>query len=268
MSARPDPAICAVCQKVIPPRTVPNSPGWAPDSWCHGCGRYICFACHALARPAPPADRTWAIPCGPHPFEIHLPVGGLPVVAPAPGPAPLCAADIVTVAFTEEDWREMQEQARLAEIGGVSRVRAAGDDRRGTLTMDQCTGMLGHWALSMWAFGSAEPWREQRRAANAHPLEGDGGVDLVIRGRKTDVKTSEMRGPQDPLRYHLVVPPAERHADRVYVLALHPPGSYTVLLIGGVKEQSLPREPEAAGTFKGKYVLPATRLRPLRKETP
>jgi hypothetical protein len=63
-------AACALCRREI------VSPGWARDSWCGGCQRYICFGCH----------NGQVVPRGPHSFDVHAPGTIVPVQVPPPRP--------------------------------------------------------------------------------------------------------------------------------------------------------------------------------------
>lgn len=152
--------------------------------------------------------------------------------------------------------------ARRACLGGRSHVRAA--DRGRSLALDQLVGQVGAMALSLWWYGSIEPYVAARRAADADPWRGDGGSDLP--GLAVDVKASLMRGSPDPWSYRLAVRPAERHPGHVYVLGLVPPpgegGPVACNLMGWARDADL-GPPEADGVFAGACVVPAARLRPM-----
>jgi hypothetical protein len=169
---------------------------------------------------------------------------------------------IIKQYFTPIDYKEIAENAHFAEIGGKSCIRTK-EDRKNNLSLDQLNGMFGHWALSMWATGSANLWREQRIKANKTPTKGDGGIDLIIEGVTYDVKTSGMRGSSDPLRYNLPLRPRERHEEVCYVLALHPTDANYVWLVGKALEKDFPKTVSETGIFKGAFVIPACKLTPM-----
>lgn len=152
--------------------------------------------------------------------------------------------------------------AEQAAVGGVSHIR--GEDRKSTLRDDQCVGQLGEAALSRYLSGNSVLYALTRTARNLTPRQGDDGGDL--RGTNIDVKCSVMRYAPDPLKYRLLVRPAELHAETVYVLALVAPDwlrSREVTLVGWATRADLPATPAHDGPFRGAYVLPAQQLHPL-----
>lgn len=150
--------------------------------------------------------------------------------------------------------------AKAACIGGQSSVR--GDDRAEKLLEDQTVGQLGQMALAVWKDGHIGEYLMQRAAANAYPTQGDGGADLI--GSNIDVKSSLMRGSDDPMQYRLAVRPAEMHDGWVYVLACVPQQMDAVHLVGWATSTDLQlRPPESEGVFAGARTLFADELRPL-----
>lgn len=174
---------------------------------------------------------------------------------------------IIVVPFTDAQVRAVEENAKAASLGGMSNIRES-DDRKRALWEDQLAGQLGEAAGSIYTYGSIEPYQRVRDIRNANPHAGDDGCD--IEGKPIDVKTSNMRGPADPLSYRLCVRPRERKPNWWYMLALVPPGFDDlryVLLMGFVSTGELPTEPEKEGVLKGAYVLRASQLRPLPLKT-
>lgn len=157
----------------------------------------------------------------------------------------------------------IKSNARKAEIGGMSHVRK-GDDRALNLEDDQVIGQIGNLALSLYFTGDNRLYKIARYVANRNPLVGDHGEDLI--GSNLDVKASLMRRSQDPMTYHLLVRPWERHEDWTYILALVEPvvdGATDVHLVGWASDNMLPDEPSMDNRFKGAYCMKATDLVPL-----
>lgn len=168
----------------------------------------------------------------------------------------------VRIQVQESMLRLAQEQGRLAQIGGASSVFPDHEERMDRIAEDQVVGQLGQMALAIWKDGHLGAYHEQRSLANASPLKGDGGSDLV--GANVDVKASLMRGSTDPMRYRLAVRPREMHGGWVYVLALVEPLMTAVSLVGWATSDDLAsRGVEADGPFSGARCIPAGELRPL-----
>lgn len=172
-------------------------------------------------------------------------------------------SQLIKQPFTPEEYIEIVNNAKLAEIGGKSYIRSK-EDRLTNLSEDQLTGMLGHWAFCKWATGSSDLWRKQRAEINKTPTKGDGGIDIVIEDIPFDIKTSAMRGSNDPLRYNLPIRPSERHKGVCYILALYPLKASYVWLVGMAVEKDFPKKVQKEGIFKGAYVIPAKNLSPLK----
>lgn len=167
----------------------------------------------------------------------------------------------IEIPVSEGMLRTAQRLGRAACIGGRSSVRDA-EDRMDALEQDQIVGQLGQMALSLWKDGHLGEYLIQRAVANADPLRGDGGSDLV--GSNVDVKASLMRSSDDPLSYRLPVRPAELHDGWVYVLALVDPMMTRVWLVGWATSEDLEGvRPAIDGPFLGARCIPAVRLRPL-----
>jgi hypothetical protein len=150
--------------------------------------------------------------------------------------------------------------AKAACLGGQSSIRAG--DRMEKLLEDQTVGQLGQMALAVWKDGHIGEYLMQRAAANNYPTHGDGGADLI--GSNIDVKTSLMRGSDDPMQYRLAVRPAEMHDGWVYMLAVVPQQMDAVHLVGWATSTDMQaRPPEDAGHFMGARTLFADELRPL-----
>jgi len=160
-------------------------------------------------------------------------------------------------------------QAKLAEIGGQSHVRKS-KDRQGILKVDQIVGQFGQYALSIYLFGRPDQYYTQRMVANLHPEVGDQGQDIV--GLNVDCKTSLMRNSKNPMDYHLLVRPKEKHPGWCYFHALvlpngesslDPKKNLLIRLTGWANENELPKAPETDGIFKGAYKLEVAKLNPL-----
>lgn len=173
---------------------------------------------------------------------------------------------MVTIHLTLEQTRLCWENARKASIGGTSRIRQS-KDRKERLFEDQLVGQVGNCAGSVWWHGSDHDYRVTRDRANENPLQGDGGSDLT--GLNVDFKTSLMRRSKNPLDYKLLVRPAERHSDWIYLLLLVPTievekikadSGLDVVLVGWLGDDELPEEPEGGGIFEGAYLVPAGKL--------
>lgn len=158
--------------------------------------------------------------------------------------------------------------AQAACLGGRSNIRPEGE-REESLLIDQMVGLIGNWTLSVWRDGDARAYMDSRHAQNRAPSVGDGGFDLPR--CSIDVKTSMMRGGQDPADYRLAVRPRERHEGWVYALCLVRPFTLeslkqsprvTALLMGWITDDSLPEFPEDYGPFAGAYTVPAKDLYP------
>lgn len=176
--------------------------------------------------------------------------------------------DIITVRLGKASLRLIEKHARLAEMGGVSRVRPDRQDRVDSLKTDQLVGQIGQYAGSKWMTGSAEPYRLSRWVANQNPDRGDGGSDIL--GSNIDFKASLVRrSDRSLLQYNLPVRPHERHGGWIYVLVLvtdlQPQVSAVANLMGWVMDEDLPEQPNANGVFRGAYVVPAKNLKPLPK---
>lgn len=154
------------------------------------------------------------------------------------------------------------DMAKKACIGGSSAVRQ--EDRSARLLEDQIIGQMGQMALSLYWFGTPQPYLDARAYANAHPTEGDGGSDIL--DMNLDVKTSLMRASDDPFSYRMLVRPRERHEGNVYILALIPKllkVDTQVNLVGWVADHELPKNPATMGQFAGAYLVTADQLHPL-----
>lgn len=163
---------------------------------------------------------------------------------------------------TELEQAHVFLNAKKAVLNGRSAVRQA--NRKELCLLDQIVGQVGNYAASIWLDGNGDTYRRARRIANANPYSGDDGDDLPPYG--IDVKTSLMRRQQNPLAYHLLVRPNERHFGIVYILALavEKKNGWSVILVGCCYEEELPAFPEFENpAFKGAYAVPAKYLSPL-----
>lgn len=172
----------------------------------------------------------------------------------------LTLTDVVTLPLSAADVAVARRHTTHSSFGGRSAVRP---ERGDTCVADNLVGHLGQIALHWYLYGSLERYELGRWLQNQFPTTGDGGSDVP--GLRLDVKTSLMRTQQPLLRHRLLVRPAERHPDTVYVLALVTKVEQLPLvhLVGWARDSMLPAEPAPTGVFQGAYVLPATELHPL-----
>lgn len=153
--------------------------------------------------------------------------------------------------------------------GGKSHIRDV-EDRKQNLGIDQIVGQLGEYTLSLYLFGTAERYYIQRLSAGINPTLGDLGQDIL--GLNVDCKSSLMRGSENPLEYHLIVRPKERHDNWCYFKALvKPNGERSILttqpilvyLVGWARDSQLPAQTDSSGPLAGAYTIKAYDLNPL-----
>jgi len=172
--------------------------------------------------------------------------------------------DVIEYVLPEEDYKRVQSNAKLAAIGGVSRIRDK-DSRRKNLHEDQLVGQISTYAGSVVLTGSAEGYYQARDIANANPYEGDGGVDIIGLDN-IDIKGSLMRASSDPLDYRLLVRPKERHDQWIYILAMVPKSRpYKTYLVGWAYDKDLPDKPNKSGIFEGAFVIRGGNLRKMEQ---
>jgi hypothetical protein len=169
--------------------------------------------------------------------------------------------DIITYTVESEFMNLIISNAKKAEIGGYSQFRKS-SDRNSTLGEDQLVGQISTYCASMVLTGSYDGYIKAREKANANPLSGDGGID-IIGIDNVDIKGSLMRYSNNPLNYRLLVRPRERHKNWIYVLGLVPKERpYKCHLVGWVNDSDLPQN-TYNGSIKslhGAYVVEADRL--------
>ena len=179
----------------------------------------------------------------------------------------MTAKQLITFTLNRDTLLMIHEDALKCSLGGSSQVR--GSDRKDKLLEDQMCGLIGNYALAIWRDDDDRSYRDSRHNQNMFASQGDGGYDLPR--VRFDIKTSMMRGSNEPLRYNLAVRPRERHAGWVYGLALIEHFSMdslkenpqvTVHLVGWATDDELPDAPNGAGVFSGAYTLPAMNLHP------
>lgn len=178
----------------------------------------------------------------------------------------LCDKDIIEIIVPTSDQKKVIENAKKAEIGGVSRIRSAAD-RKNKLSEDQLVGQISTYAGSVYLTGNPDGYWKARDIANANPHKGDGGVDIIGLDN-VDIKGSLMRYSKDPLEYRLLVRPKERHQGWIYVLAMVPKSRpYTAHLVGWAKDKDLPKEvyDGSISSLKGAYCINGRNLRAMNK---
>jgi hypothetical protein len=147
--------------------------------------------------------------------------------------------DIITHTVESEFVDLVISNAKKAEIGGRSQFRNS-SNRNTNLAEDQLVGQISTYCASVVLTGSSEGYIKAREKANANPLIGDGGID-IIGLNNIDVKGSLMRYSNNPLNYRLLVRPRERHTNWIYVLGLVPKSRpYQCHLVGWINDSNLP----------------------------
>lgn len=173
----------------------------------------------------------------------------------------LTSEDIITHIVSSKDTDLIINNAKLAEIGGRSQIRSQ-TQRSTNLAEDQLVGQISTYCASMVLTGSPEGYIKAREKANADPLSGDGGID-IIGLNNIDIKGSLMRYSDNPLNYRLLVRPKERHKNWIYVLGLVPKERpYKCHLVGWMQDSALPSS-TYNGPIKslhGAYVVEANKL--------
>lgn len=156
----------------------------------------------------------------------------------------------------------IQSNARASSINGVSRIREGGE-RGLNLSEDAMIGQIGACVGSLWLTGSPTPYMTARWYANLMPSLGDKGSDLPA--LNVDFKTSLMRKSQNPMDYHLLVRPHERHKGVVYVHVLVDGvlENIKAYITGWATEDMLPDQTVLSGPLKGAYRLAVSELNPV-----
>jgi hypothetical protein len=136
----------------------------------------------------------------------------------------VCSGDILSVELSQSHMElaglEAEKLLRLREAagapaGGVSRIRS-GEDREKKLLRDAVVGQIGTLAMSLYWTGGVAEYLKGREETNRTPRRGDNGLDIG----SCDVKSSILRPNRYISDYHLLVRPAEWHADVWYARAL------------------------------------------------
>lgn len=168
---------------------------------------------------------------------------------------------IRTTTITGNDLVLVKANARSCWLGGASHVRSS--DRTEWGEVDQLVGQLGEFALARF-LGDPDAYHRRRSEINKDPWKGDDGSDFP--GLRIDVKTSFMRvRDRSPLQYTLVVRPAERHSENIYVLAvvteMHEE-SCMVKLVGYARDEEF-GPARTNGVFAGAHCIPGWKLHDL-----
>jgi len=152
-------------------------------------------------------------------------------------------------------------------IGGYSPIKQSRINGAALLKYN-FVGQVGTLAGCIYMFGREEGMREYikaRELADKNPYKGDGGQDIV--GKNIDIKCSYMRSSNDPLKYNFLLRPKDIYPDWIYLqtLAIKDSinGELDVHIMGWIKTDDLPKNPESRGPFKGAYKLPITKMREL-----
>ena len=174
--------------------------------------------------------------------------------------------DVILHTVDAEFTQLIISNAKKAEIGGRSQIRNS-SSRTSNLAEDQLVGQISTYCASMILTGSPEGYIQARDKANANPLAGDNGVD-IIGLPNVDIKGSLMRYSSNPLNYRLLVRPKERHENWIYVLALVPKERpYKTYLVGWANDNDLPSKPYGGEiiSLHGAYVIEARNLRKIEE---
>lgn len=152
--------------------------------------------------------------------------------------------------------------AKKSTIHGISRIREGGS-RGLTVSEDALVGQLGALAGCIWMTGNPMAYMTARWYANRTPNVGDGGSDLPA--SNVDFKTSLMRKSKNPMDYHLLVRPHERHSDSVYVHILldNVLENVRAFITGWATDEMLPSVTVADGPLKGAYRIAVPQLNPV-----
>ena len=181
--------------------------------------------------------------------------------------AMLSEKDFVAVKISEYYFKVASHMGKKAEIGGVSRIFKDKKERVARQKVDSLVGQLGTLAGVKLFSGGIEKYVESRYMQNKFPHSGDGGEDII--GSNIDFKVSLKRYPdKNPLSYHLLVRPRERHSKQVYIHGLILPWPEDgqpseVIFTGWATNEDLPSEPIKEGPLEGAYAIEVKNLKPL-----
>jgi hypothetical protein len=172
----------------------------------------------------------------------------------------ICLKDIIPITLSEKYVLACLDHSKKCCIGGRSHIRE-NFSRKLLLNDDQFIGQLCTCAATMWLAATPERgfsfYDRVRCKQNLNPYNGDGGDDIPP--YRVDIKGSTVRNHQKSvLSYNLLVRPAERHNDWIYVFALSDPPR--VALVGWAFDNQLPDVPESCGIFNGAYRVVAADL--------
>lgn len=177
------------------------------------------------------------------------------------------ARPYVSYYTSEDEDREVTEQAKKACLGWRSEVRKNRGERISENMDDQLSGQYGEMVGSLFLFNSKQPWIDSRALRNTDPTKGDNGDDYATHCPGIDIKGSKMRGGDNVDRYRLPVRPKEFHSNWIYVSALWGYDSNRkeigVHLTGWAFSEDFPAKTDEEGTFKGAYTIWVPDLRPI-----
>lgn len=175
-------------------------------------------------------------------------------------------SDIIKYSISQGIVLECMEYSKYLPQEGHSQFRAHGEERDKTKYLDSLTGHIGNYIGCYHFLGSSDPFRQSRCVANKNPYQGDNGSDII--GSNCDFKTSIMRKSVNPMDYHLIVRPKERHDNNLYVRILLEPiinNQTTAYISGWATDDMLPINPEPSGPLSGAFVLTVGDLYPVPK---
>ena len=179
-------------------------------------------------------------------------------------PSKMQESYFVRVSVPQHLGRIAQFMARKAEVGGVSRIHKNHGERLERQRIDSMVGQMGTLAGCIMLTGGYEDYIKSRYIQNKFPRMGDGGEDIL--GANIDFKVSLKRySSMPPMDYHLLVRPAERHSNQVYIHGLIEPWEEdglpdSVLFTGWATDKDLPEKPIESGVLSGAYAIEVKHL--------
>lgn len=165
---------------------------------------------------------------------------------------------VIICDLSEAEMAIIAHHASNAEIGGKSHVR--GPKRMENLQTDSLVGQMAQYAGTKYITGGMKAYRQSRQIADTYPTNGDGGYDIP--GLTVDFKGSRKKG-RSVWDLDLPVRPGERHDGWIYIRCICDLSDEIVFLVGWLRDNELPEDPEQNGPLAGAHVVPNDNLHPL-----
>lgn len=170
------------------------------------------------------------------------------------------------IEFTGTTAQLIAENARLCCLDTAAKIKDGNGKPTGKFRSN-LAGQIGEAAGQVFLHGPVTGmtrYRTEREVRNADKYRGDGGVDALVGSAKIDFKTT-LRFAKNaaPEKFRLAVRPHERNPETTYVMVLADKigfDHFAATIVGICHETDLPDTPEAAGTFKGAFTVPAAQL--------